>query len=184
MVRRWAAAMAVVGAAMAAPATADAGGFATVGLSSHPDGVAPGAPWRAELTILAHGRTPASGLKPTVRITSAGGRATRSFAATPTARPGVYRVQVVFPTAGRWRYAVDDGYSQTHTFAPVRIGAGAPVVAAAPTPAPVASGGAGGGADLGVALGAAAAAGLLAGGLTAAARRRRGRPGATAPATR
>ena len=51
----------VVGVALLAlPAVAGAGGFATVGLSSLPDGTAPGKPWHVTLTILQHGRTPMS----------------------------------------------------------------------------------------------------------------------------
>ncbi len=46
------------------PAGALAGGFATVGLSSTPDGLAPGAPWNVELEILQHGRTPLDDVSP------------------------------------------------------------------------------------------------------------------------
>jgi hypothetical protein len=56
------------------------------------------------------------------------------FAAKPTGKPGVYRAAVVFPTAGRWDYQVDDGFisAQPHTYPPVQIG-GAAAPAAAPT---------------------------------------------------
>jgi len=66
-------ATAAVLAALAFPGAASAGGFATVGLSSLPDGTAPGKPWHVTLTILQHGRTPLSGLSPEVRIRSADG---------------------------------------------------------------------------------------------------------------
>lgn len=42
---------------LAVPAGALAGGWATVGLSSTPDGAAAGRPWHLELTVLQHGRT-------------------------------------------------------------------------------------------------------------------------------
>src|SRR3954464_11572802 len=128
-----AAAAAVIGA-LALPGAASAGGFATVGLSSLPDGTAPGAPWDVTLTILQHGRTPLPGLSPVVRIRS--GATTRTFPARPARRPGIYTADVVFPAAGTWRYAIDDGFSQTHEFAPATIGAQAPAPAPAPAAAP------------------------------------------------
>jgi len=102
--------------------SAFAGGWATVGLSSTPSGTQPGDPWVVNMTVLQHGRTPLEGLSPTVTITN--GDARKTFAAKPTGKPGVYRASVVFPTAGRWTYEVDDGFiSQTvHTFPPVQIG--------------------------------------------------------------
>jgi hypothetical protein len=189
MVRRWAVATAVLGAAaLALPGAASAGGFATVGLSSLPDGTAPGQPWRVTLTVLQHGVTPLDGVRPVVRIRSADGAATRTFAAAPAGKPGVYRARVVFPTAGRWTYEVDDGFTYTHRFAAVRNGdrrAAAPAAPAAARPAAAAPASRGDGGDLVAALGAAVAAGL-AGGLLAAAvlRRRRGpgsEPAAAAP---
>ena len=84
MVRRMAVAMAVVGAALLAlPGAAGAGGFATVGLSSMPDGTEPGGTWRVTLTVLQHGVTPLSGVHPVVHIRSVDGAARRSFAARP-----------------------------------------------------------------------------------------------------
>ena len=106
-----------------APA-AHAGGWATVGLSSTPAGTESGTPWPVEITVLQHGVTPLEGVKPTVIITR--GDARKTFAATPTGKPGVYRAKVVFPTAGRWSYAVDDGFisERPHTFPTVQIDAG------------------------------------------------------------
>jgi hypothetical protein len=116
--------------------TAAAGGWATVKLSSTPRGLSAGEPWVVDITVLQHGRTPLDGLKPTLtirksspRLTSgvAKGRlTTRTFAARPAGKPGVYRVRVVFPSAGTWRYEVYDGFVQyngarTHRYAPVRI---------------------------------------------------------------
>jgi hypothetical protein len=98
------------------------GGWATAGLSSMPDGVAPGEPWNVEITVLQHGRTPLDGLAPTVRIRS--GDTMRSFPAEPAGRAGVYRAEVVFPAAGRWRYEVLDGFNndRPHTYPAVEIG--------------------------------------------------------------
>ena len=135
-----------------APAGASAGGFATVGLSSTPDGIAPGEPWVVELTILQHGRSeaPLAGLEPSVTVKSGGERQT--FAAAPTRQTGVYRARVVFPSAGTWTYRVNDGFGYPagvgHDYPPVRIGGAA------------ASTGGASGPDVGLALLIAALAGL------------------------
>ena len=105
--------------ALALAPAAHAGGFATVGLDSTPEGAAAGEVWSVRLTVMAHGRTPVPGLQPYVRIAS--GDLQKSFAAKPTGRDGVYRADVVFPKAGRWTYVVDDGYiDQEHGFRPGR----------------------------------------------------------------
>ena len=113
-----------------APA-AHAGGWATVGLSSTPAGTEAGTPWPVEITVLQHGVTPLEGVEPAVIITS--GDARKTFAAKPTGKPGVYRAEVVFPTSGRWSYAVDDGFisERPHTFPAVQIGAETSAPAAA-----------------------------------------------------
>jgi hypothetical protein len=111
-----------VAAALIAPSTALAGGFATVGVSPPPDGLEPGKPWQMELEVLQHGRTPLDGIKPRVIVTGNGQR--EVFEATAAGKPGTYRANVVFPSAGTWSYAVDDDFSQTHTFPPVEIAGG------------------------------------------------------------
>jgi hypothetical protein len=170
--RRVLAVSTVLFAALAAPALG--GGFATTGLSSLPDGTAPGEPWVGDVTVLAPGRTPLPGMKP--QITISRGSEERSFPAKPI-RTGVYRAEVVFPDAGRWAYEVDSGYGLgPETFAPVDIRRSG---AAAATPvdirrsdAAAATRGDGDSRWLG-ALGA----GLLAGLITAVATRRRPRRG-------
>jgi hypothetical protein len=162
--------MAMAGAALAA-GPASAGGWATVGLDSVPDGVRAGEPWVVHLTILQHGQTPLEGVRPELTISKAG--ATRTFAATPTEGPGVYRTSVIFPSAGSWRYVVDDGFSARHSFGPVRVaerGASAKVPLAAAIPATGDRDD--GGESWGLALAAALAAGLSAAGLVALLQRR------------
>lgn len=126
---------------LVAPAVAGAGGFATAGLSSTPDGTAPGEPWKVDITLLQHGVEPLVGMEPRIQITN--GKVTRDFAAKELAEDGVYRAEVVFPSAGRWDYVVFDGFNNDmpHTFPAVRIGDGAaspeapsPAKAAAPAP--------------------------------------------------
>jgi YtkA-like len=107
--------------ALATPAGALAGGWATAGLAP-PDDVGAGDTWNAQITVLQHGQTPLEGVEPSVTIKN--GSTTKTFAAMPTDKPGVYEAKVVFPTTGKWSYVVDDGFGQTHTFAPVSIGSG------------------------------------------------------------
>jgi len=95
---------------LTAPAVAHAGGFATTGLSSTPDGLRAGEPWKVELTILQHGRTPLSELSPEIVTINADGNRT-AFRAKPTGRPGRYAATVRFPKAGQWGYAVYDGFN-------------------------------------------------------------------------
>jgi hypothetical protein len=175
----------VVAAGLVLPASAAAGGFATVGLSSLPDGTPPGTPWHVTLTILQHGRTPLRDVKPAVRISSADGKTTRTFAAEPAGKAGLYTADVVFPAAGTWRYSVNDGFTQTHTFAPVAIGSSKPVpIPGSPTDTPAtatktpttSSGG-----NVGAALAAAVGAGLLAAALAFALLRRRSDAAPAAP---
>ena len=130
--RRLLIALGVLAALVFVPA-AFAGGWATVGLSSTPAGVRPGEAWTVDITVLQHGKTPLADVKPEVTIRN--GDATRTFAARPTGKVGVYHASVTFPTAGTWTYEVDDGFvmQQAHTFPPVRIGAPASAPAAATT---------------------------------------------------
>jgi hypothetical protein len=172
---RWMTVLAT-GVALAAPAGAQAGGWATVELSSTPDGLAPGQAWVVDLTVLQHGRTPLEDISPKVEIAKAGGGGRQTVPARATGEPGVYQARVTFPSAGLWRYVVDDGFTQRHTYPPVRIGGAAPAVAAPP-----AAGDGGGGGALWPALAAALAAALLAAGLTTVLRARASRPRPGAP---
>lgn len=107
--------------ALVVPSGALAGGWATAGLAP-PDDVGAGDTWNAQITVLQHGQTPLEGVEPSVTIKS--GSTSKTFPAMPTDKPGVYEAKVVFPTTGKWSYVVDDGFGQTHTFAPVSIGSG------------------------------------------------------------
>jgi hypothetical protein len=113
----------VVAVTLLAPTAAWAGGFATANLSSTPTGIAPGEPWNVEMTILQHGRTPMTGVRPGIRITLPDGTR-KYFGGEPVdGKPGVYRATVVFPEAGNYDYEVDDGFTNAvpHTFPPVEI---------------------------------------------------------------
>ena len=122
-----------------APA-AQAGGFATVGLSSTPTGT----DWPVEITVLQHGRTPLDNVTPRVVISQGG--TTRTFAGEPTGEPGVYAAHVRFPGGGRWEYSVLDGFTDAmpHTFPAVTLPGR---VASPASPVPASTDG-GGGVDL------------------------------------
>ena len=109
-----------VSAALVLAAPAAAGGWATVGLGPPDSGLGAGDTWNAEMTILQHGVTPLVGVSPVVKISKGG--ETHDFPAAPTGEAGVYLAKVEFPSEGSWTYQVDDGFSQTHSFAAVQIG--------------------------------------------------------------
>jgi hypothetical protein len=111
-----------VSAALLLAAPAAAGGWATVGLGPPDGGIGAGDTWNAEMTILQHGVTPLVGVAPVIKISKDG--ETHEFAAAPTGTDGVYLAKVEFPSEGSWTYQVDDGFSQTHSFAAVQIGPG------------------------------------------------------------
>jgi hypothetical protein len=117
-------------AALALPAGAAAGGWATAGVGPPDDGIGPGDTWNAKVTILQHGNpdTPLMGVIPTLTIKNAS--TTKTFKGTMTNEAGISTVKVVFPSPGKWSYAVHDGFNAyggaaTHTFPSVTIGAGA-----------------------------------------------------------
>ena len=112
----------LLAAALVPAGVASAGGWATAGVSAPPKGLSGGDTWNAQVTILQHGRTPLSGVQPTLTIRNDAGKAL-TFPARPTKKPGVYLAQVKFTANGEWRYEVDDGFAgQIHTFSPITVG--------------------------------------------------------------
>ena len=118
----------VLAVAVVAAPVANAGGWATVGLSSlPPTGQKAGQPWPVDITVLQHGRTPLAGVTPILRVRDENGKVVSTFTATPTGKTGVYHTVVRFPGSGTYSYEVYDGFTtyggaQTHTFKPVTIG--------------------------------------------------------------
>jgi hypothetical protein len=97
---------------LTAPAAALADGVVTTKLSSTPDSVKTGKPWKVTLTIHQQGRAPRADLQPSIQIVDADGFS-RTFPATAAKQPGRYRATVTFPKAGQYTYAVNDGLSHT-----------------------------------------------------------------------
>ena len=121
---------------LAVPSVATAGGWATAALSPSkpPEGSGPGDRWVTTVRVLQHGVTPLAGVKPVLVLTDAETAKRVRFPARPTSVVGVYRVTVKLPATGTWDVAVYDGFTeyggaQTHTFAPITIGAPTPPVA-------------------------------------------------------
>ena len=102
-------------AALAVAASAQAGCWATVKLSSMPTGRV----WDVNVTPLQHGRTLLPGAKPRIEIRRASGR-WHVFAARPTAKAGVFHARVVFPARGTWQLRIWDGFepecARFHTY--------------------------------------------------------------------
>ena len=96
---------------LTAPAVAHAGGFATTGLSSTPDGLRAGEPWKVELTILQHGRTPLSDLSPEVVTVDADGNRTTFQREADRASPGATPRPSASRRPGQWSYMVYDGFN-------------------------------------------------------------------------
>ena len=155
--------------ALAVPELASAGCLATVGLAPPPAGIEPGETWTARMTVLQHGQTPLPnhvGARPTITIRNEASSEKRTFTARPTGKAGVYVAEVVFPSAGAWRYEVFDDFTswngepvpcaRTHTFSAAEIGgppsAGPPPRSEAPASAAAAGAEEGRGFPLWVAL--------------------------------
>lgn len=108
--------------ALAAAGSASAGGWATVGLEPLPTDVGPGETWNTKMTVLQHGRTPLTGLTPTITITLDDTGRTETFVARETDEAGVYAAAVVFPEAGPWRVVADSTFGDSRlTYGPVLI---------------------------------------------------------------
>jgi hypothetical protein len=79
-----------------------------VAMTAAPVAPKAGQAWTATITVKVDGRLFASrGSTPAVRIIRADGKAI-TVVSTSTARPGVYRARLMFPTAGMWRVLVVD----------------------------------------------------------------------------
>jgi hypothetical protein len=102
--------------------TASAGGWATVELGEAPSGLVAGEPWRVELIVKQHGKTPLAGVKPSVRIDDGAGTV-RTFHARPTGKVGHYVAEVTFPAGGEWRTRFFDGFTDAvpHRLAPLTV---------------------------------------------------------------
>ena len=97
---------------LAAPAAALAQGRVTTTLSSKPDSVPVGEPWKVTLTVKQPGRAPRADLNPVIVVRDADGFETK-FPAVAAKKAGRYRATVTFPKAGQFTYLIRDGISTT-----------------------------------------------------------------------
>ena len=101
---------AVAVAALALAGVAQAGCWATVGITPLvEDGYAAGKPWVVTVRVMQHGITPMRDAQPEVRVRSVK-TGLIVFKAKPTAKVGSYRASVVFPKPGRYSIGVYDGF--------------------------------------------------------------------------
>ncbi len=127
--------------AVGALAGAAAAKEAALDMSSTPHGTLPGEPWNVTLTIFAgHDEAVGAASPPVVKITNLGTGETLSYKGKQipfdTSDPvKKWQVRVVFPTAGRWDYSIDDGWTgRVYQYQPVLIVApAAPAVPASQT---------------------------------------------------
>lgn len=82
-----------------------AGGWAVITLDELPSNVVAGRPVTIGFTVLQHGRTPMTGLSPTI---TANLYKEQEFVveAEPEGKPGHYKATVTFPKEGEWRWSV------------------------------------------------------------------------------
>ena len=91
---------------------ANAGGWATVGLSSlPPTGLKAGQPWPVDITVLQHGRTPLAGVAPVLRIRETTARSSRRSPRHLPERPASTTPSSRSPRSGTYSYEVYDGFA-------------------------------------------------------------------------
>ena len=109
--------------ALALPALASGGGWASVGFEPLPDGTDAGGTWKPTIFVKQHGVTPLEGLQPVVMIEKTGSGESAKVLATAGSEPGEYQADVVFPSAGDWRITILSGFGDSKvTYGPVAIG--------------------------------------------------------------
>jgi len=82
-----------------------AGGWAVISLDELPVGVIAGEPHTVGFTVLQHGRTPMTGLDPTITATLSNDEKL-TFFAEPEGEPGHYAATLTFPKDGNWEWSI------------------------------------------------------------------------------
>ena len=82
-----------------------AGGWAVITLDELPSGIVAGEPFTIGFMVLQHGRTPMTGLEPTVIANLSNGKPITFFAA-PAEKPGYYTAILTFPEEGNWEWSI------------------------------------------------------------------------------
>lgn len=115
-----------------------AGGWAVITLDELPSSVVAGEPVTIGFTVLQHGRTPMTGLTPTI---TANLYKEQEFVveAEPQGKPGHYSATVTFPKEGKWRWSIqaftmDQRMPMLTVAAPTVTAAEAPDLKAEPVP--------------------------------------------------
>lgn len=82
-----------------------AGGWAVISLDELPTGVVAGKPHTIGFTVLQHGKTPMSGLDPTITARLSNDEVL-TFSAAPEGKPGHYTATLIFPKGGNWEWSI------------------------------------------------------------------------------
>ena len=110
----WSLAMSVLVASPAAPVTF--GGWATISVDKVPDKVVVGQSVDLVFVVKQHGKTPLSGLKPTLEVKGAG--AVSKVDATPGKETGQYKATVVLAQAGSYFITIHSGFADSRLTLP------------------------------------------------------------------
>jgi len=108
-----------------------AGGWAVITLDELPTGVVAGEPLTIGFTVLQHGKTPMTGLDPTITATLSKDEQL-TFFAEPEGKAGHYTATLTFPKEGNWEWFIQ---AFTMDQAMPVLSVGAPVVVSVSQPA-------------------------------------------------
>ena len=92
--------------ALALSIPALAGGWAVIVLDELPREVTAGVPLTVGFMVLQHGRTPMTGLTPTVTASFVNSKETLSVEANAKGKAGHYEAVLTFPQAGDWNWSI------------------------------------------------------------------------------
>lgn len=114
-----------------------AGGWAVITLDELPSNVVAGEPLKIGFTVLQHGKTPMSGLTPTITA-NLDKEAEFVVSAEPEGESGHYTATLNFPTEGEWQwsiqaFAMDQPMPTLSVASALDTAASAPIAQAAPT---------------------------------------------------
>ena len=98
------------------PAPLSFGGWASISVEKAPDQVVTGKAFDLVFVVKQHGKTPLSGLKPTLEIK--GGAPADRIAAEPGKEKGQYKATVVLSTVGSYFITIHSGFADSRLTLP------------------------------------------------------------------
>jgi hypothetical protein len=100
------------------PAPESFGGWASISVEKVPDQVVTGKAFELVFVVKQHGKTPLSGLKPTLEIKGAGATPMDRVAAEPGKEKGQYKATVVLATVGSYFITIHSGFADSRVTLP------------------------------------------------------------------